>query len=330
MSMSSGERKMPELKLSVVIPTRDRPGKLSSTLGALTKQRDFDNRDYEVIVVDDGSDPPVRGQIPNHAPLAEIVRLAGAGPSAARNRGAGFAKGSLLVFLDDDLQVDPGFLTSHWQAHLKWPEALQVGSIRLPEELVATPFGRFRQRLEDQQVPTASGPVKARNFCTAANMAIERSAFQRLGGFDEGLNASEDQDLALRHTDSGGEIVFAQAARAIHNDEAVDLDSYCLRAERGMEDLVAFAAQHPDRSENVERARVNGPVRWGREPITLSAKKLAKRILMLPPVRAATRVLISVLERLAPDSELLDRFYRALLGAHLQRGYRRGLRRAHG
>jgi GT2 family glycosyltransferase len=258
------------------------------------------------------------------------MRLEGDGPSAARNRGASAARGELLVFVDDDMQIGPTFLACHWQAHLEWPGALQVGSIRLPEPAMATPFGRFRQHLEAHEVPDSAGPVEATNFCTAANMATERSVFERLGGFDPWLSAGEDQDLALRHTDRGGCIVFVPAARAVHNDDALSVESYCDRAERYMEELVRFGARHPDWPSSVERARVNGPTRWGREPASLSAKKLVKRALMWAPIHAVALGLVSIVERLAPESRLLDRLYRMHLGAHLQRGYRHGLRRADG
>ncbi|MFL5906773.1 MAG: glycosyltransferase family 2 protein [Solirubrobacterales bacterium] len=320
-------------KLSVIVPTRDRPEKLDPTLAALAEQRDMDRRDYEVIVVDDGSAPPVAPRETTDGPVSTVIRLDGDGPAAARNRGASAARGELLVFVDDDMQVVPNFLASHWLAHLEWPGTLQVGLNRLPETASASPFGRFRQGIDEEYVPQLAGPIEtssAINFCAAANMAIERHTFERLGGFDPKLTSGEDQDLALRHTDRGGDVVYVPAASAIHNDDALGIDSYCRRAERGMEALVRFEALHPDWPDNVERARVNGPVGWGREPVSLSAKKLLKSALMWPPVSAVALRLVSVVERVAPNSRLLDKLYRMLLGARLQRGYRRGLRNAHG
>jgi GT2 family glycosyltransferase len=320
---------MPEPKLSVIVPTHNRPARLEATLSGLAGQRDLDRGDFELIVVDDGSVPAAAPEAPSELPLS-VLRLEDEGPSAARNRGAGEARGELLVFVDDDLRLVPDFLAAHWRAHLEWPGALQVGSVRLPEAATTTPFGRFRQRLEDESVPRIKGPVESRNFCTAANMAIERGLFDRLGGFDPSLGTGEDQDLALRHTAQGGKIVFVPEARVVHDDEALAIDSYCDRAERYMEELVRFSVRHPEWPDNVERERVNGPVRWGREPLGTSAKKLLKGSISWRPVRAALLAVISLVERVAPNSGLLDRLYRALLGAQLQRGYRRGLREAGG
>jgi GT2 family glycosyltransferase len=230
------------------------------------------------------------------------------------------------VFVDDDMQLSRTFLAAHWKAHLEWPETLQVGSIRLPDAALATPFGRFRQRLEDVEVPARPGPVESPNFCTAANMAVELGVFDALGGFDPSLSTGEDQDLALRHTGRGGRIVFVPSASAVHDDDALSIADYSARAERYMEELVRFSARHPDWPDNVLRGRVNGPVRLGGEPASVTGRKLLKGALVQSPVRAGLLGVVSVLERLGPDSSLLDRLYRALLGAHLQRGYRRGLR----
>src|SRR5581483_6706453 len=124
--------RMSDLKLSVIVPTRDRPNRLRETLSGLTQQQDLDSRDYEVIVVDDGLVPASVNETAN-APVAHLIRLGGAGRSAARNHGAGTAQGELLVFVDDDMKVSRTFLSSHLKAHRESPGALQVGSIRLPD-----------------------------------------------------------------------------------------------------------------------------------------------------------------------------------------------------
>ena len=318
---------MSKPKLSVVVPTHNRPAKLRATVAGLMEQEALEAADYEVIVVDDGSSRPVELEPASiGSATVTVVRLEGVGPSGARNRGAEVALSELLVFVDDDIQLGPTFLASHWQAHLEWPGVLQVGSVRLPDSALATPFGRFRQDLEDNEVPEDVGKVAARNFCTAANLAVGRATFERLGGFDAKLSTGEDQDLALRHTERGGDIVFVPSARVVHDDDALGVESYCLRAERYMEELVRFGARHPDLPDTITRARVNGPIRFGGEPVGLSAKKAIKDVLIWAPVHRGALRLVSLVERAAPDSGLLDKLYRTMLGAHLRRGYRRGLR----
>ncbi|MEP7273158.1 MAG: glycosyltransferase [Acidobacteriota bacterium] len=301
---------MKEPLVSVVIPTHNRPATLVETLGHLEKQT-LNRAYYEIIVVDDGSSPPV-----TVAPPVRLVRLEGEERSAARNAGAKAARGELLVFIDDDITVDRDFLKSHLEAHREWPDALLVGAIRLPGEASATPFGRFRQKLEDNGIPVARGITAMPNLCTAANMAMTRARFAELGGFDPRIASGEDQDLALRHTTSGGRIAFIPAATVIHRDNAMDVRSYCRRAEWGSRMMLPFCRRYPHFVDNITRRRVNGSF------------NLLKSLLSIEPVRGLLFAMAGTLERTAPDSAVLDRLYRGLLGVHIYRGYRDGDRNA--
>jgi hypothetical protein len=159
-------------------------------------------------------------------------------------------------------------------------------------------------------------------------MAIPRRQFESLGGFDPALSSGEDQDLALRHTAAGGRIAFVPAAHCVHHDSALDVRSYCRRVEWGSEAMIPFCLRYPDWPDNVERARVNGPIRWTGESPARSARKLLKCAVALPAVTAVLFRVAALLERRAPASRALDRVYRLLLGAHILRGYRRGLKSA--
>ena len=318
---------MKDLKLSVIIPTHNRADELAVTVACL-KRQNLAADEYEIVVVDDGSSPPVRLEESKGGPNCSLIRLEGVERSAARNAGAAAARGRVLVFVDDDITVGSEFLDAHLRAHEEWPEALVVGSVRLPDNFVSTPFGRFRQNLEQRGIPQSRGLKTMRNLCTAANMSVPRELFQRLGGFDCLLRSSEDQDFALRHTELEGKIGFIPEAEGIHNDNALDVRSYCRRAEWGAEHMTLFCKRYPDWPDNVERERINGPVMWGREPLFSSLRKLLKLILTAKPVLAMLTFSVSVFERVAPNSRVIDRLYRLLLGAHILRGYRKGRRRA--
>lgn len=322
----TAEEAMSLPKISVIIPTRNQPAKLTATLSCLQVQT-LATTDYEIIVVDDGSDPPVRIPTPPDGPRCTLVRCNWIGRSAARNRGATLAQGELLIFLDDDMSVSGDFLSAHWQAHQEWPDALLVGAVRLPDEALRRPFGRFRQQLERQAIPRRRGPTATANFCTAANMAVSRARFQALGGFNPALHSSEDQDFALRHTARGGQIVYVPEADAVHRDDALDIRRYCRRAEWGMQELLPFCQLYPDWPDNIERERVNGPVRWGREPIWHSTRKLIKAVLSHRPMTDCLFAAAWLFERTLPRSRALDRMYRVLLGVHILRGYRNGMKR---
>jgi glycosyltransferase involved in cell wall biosynthesis len=296
--------------ISVIIATRNRIETLRETLRHLEHQSVGDDN-YEVIVVDDGSNPPVAVAEP-----IRLVRLEGEERSAARNAGARVAHGELLVFIDDDVTVGVDFLEQHLTGHREWPDALLVGAIRLPEVAAKTPFGRFRQRLEDSGIPQVRGLTSMQNFCTAQNMMMSRSRFLELGGFEPGIVSGEDQDLALRHSASGGRIAFVPEARGIHRDDAMDIRKYCRRAQWGSRMMIPFLRRYPDFQDNVVRREVNGSF------------DLMKSMLATPPALAAMFSLTEVVERVSPDGALLDRLYRGLLGVNIYRGYRDGDRQA--
>jgi GT2 family glycosyltransferase len=317
---------MTEPIVSVIIPTRNRQERLCQTLGAL-KAQDVPAHYYEIIVVDDGSMPPVVPPDRGSGPIQRLVRLEGSERSASRNAGAAVARGSVLIFIDDDITVAGDFIYSHLYAQRKWPEALAVGSIKLPTEAMPKPFARFRQILDGVSIPRVPGRAQARNFCAAGNMSISRDVFHEIGGFDPNLVSGEDQDLALRHTALGREIVFWPRARAVHEDNALDIRSYCRRVEWGSKHLVPFCFRHPNWPDNIERERVNSHLCWSRDPISLTLSKLIKGVLALPPFRETLFLITSVLERAAPGSSTLDLMYRVLLGVHIRRGYREGVAR---
>ena len=315
---------MMELRASIIIPTRNRPERLAQTLSLLRSQ-DLPASEYEIVVVDDGSAPAVLVPKAESGPRLKLVRLEESERSASRNAGAAAAQGKVLVFVDDDMTVATDFLYSHLFAHHKWPQALVVGSVRLPNGATPRTFVRFRQRIEDGVVPRVPGPVPIRNFCAAANMSISRELFQDIGGFDPMLVSGEDQDFALRHTALGREIVFWPRARAVHQDNALDIRAYCRRVEWGSKHLVPFCRRHPAWPDNVERDRVNSRLCWSRDPISLTIRKIIKGALWLPPFRETLFLATTVLERLAPGSSTLDRMYQVLLGVHIRRGYREGI-----
>jgi hypothetical protein len=156
-------------------------------------------------------------------------------------------------------------------------------------------------------------------------MSISRSSFEALEGFDRSLASAEDQDFALRFTDAGGRIAFAPEAAGLHDDDALDIRSYCRRVESGTEQLVAFCRRHPDWPENVERERVNGPLSPLSEPPSQSFRKVLKLAVGSRAVKSLVFGIASLLERRSPNGRALELTYRLLIGSHILRGYRRGL-----
>ncbi len=106
--------------VSVIIPTHNRHDLVAAAVGSVLMQPER----CEIIVVDDGSTPPVTAAGPLADHDVRIVRNPTAlGPSRARNIGLEMATGEFVAFLDDDDRWLPGKLTAGLAAMQRHPEA---------------------------------------------------------------------------------------------------------------------------------------------------------------------------------------------------------------
>src|SRR5919199_4696505 len=107
----SGEGRV---RASVIVPVRDAAATLPRTLAALAGQELAEP--YEVIVVDDGSRDGSAELAESTPGPVTVLRQPGAGPAAARNRGATAARGTALCFTDADCFPSPGWLDAGMRA----------------------------------------------------------------------------------------------------------------------------------------------------------------------------------------------------------------------
>lgn len=304
-------------RATVVVPAHNRPAAISETVAALLPAARA--AQAEVVVVDDGSTPPLT--LDPKADL-RIIRTEGIERSRARNAGALAARGERLLFVDDDITVRPDFVVHHLAGMAEFGDVITVGRISLPAEWAGSPFGRFRRLIEDPG-ERLRGFVGEKNFCTAANMSIDRSRFLALGGFDPAILSAEDQDLALRFCETGGRIVYLPEADGIHRDSVADMATYGRRHEWGARAMAPYLRRYPDRPENRLRADLAAP--WIRLPPTRWPGRLARLSLACPPAVLSIEAGVSALESLPVSDGARFHFYRLLLGLRLLRGFRQGL-----
>lgn len=231
--------------LSVVMPTHNRREVLRRTLGALAQQAY--GGVFEVIVVADGcydgTADLVRGQT-FPVPLY-LVEQAGEGPAAARNAGAAQATGQVLVFVDDDIEVAPGFLAAH--ARAAGPDRVVLGYL---PTVLSTQDSLFRAHLrmwwermfESMRAPNHLFTYK--NLLTG-NCSVDRELFNRLGGFDVRLRAHEDYELGLRLLDAGVQFVFAPDAWGWHHEKTDAARSLVRKRDEGRADVL-LARRYPE------------------------------------------------------------------------------------
>ena len=109
---------------SIVIPTYNKLAHLKATLESM-EALDHARESFEIVVVDDGSDdgtaPFLSGARFNFG-LRVLRHEKNRGRAAARNSGIRQARGRVVVFLDDDMDVTPGLLTAHLKKQAEEPE----------------------------------------------------------------------------------------------------------------------------------------------------------------------------------------------------------------
>lgn len=200
------------LLLSIIIPVHNRLDlteicvrTIEETIGA----RD----DFEVIIVDDGSrdgTPQWTAKLP--APRYRTLRHdPNRGYARANNAAAEIAQGRLLLLLNNDTELRPGWLEPMLRVHSIAPDVGFVGNIQLKHGTRTIDHAGVCFLTDGRPLHVAQGLTRlpAGEFrrwpaVTAACCLIERELFLRLGGFATDFrNGYEDVDLCLRAWEAG-------------------------------------------------------------------------------------------------------------------------------
>ncbi|MBV9412272.1 MAG: glycosyltransferase [Acidimicrobiia bacterium] len=183
--------------LSVVVPTRNRPHLLARCLESVSASLRAGD---ELIVADSGGPDATIDAMTADAKARHVRSRPGA--SYQRNLGAFDANHEIVAFVDDDVRVAPGWAAAIANAFAAHPEvAFVTGRLDVPDEQRG--YGR-PVSVKDEPEPATLTPSMGGTLGHSANMAVRRSAFERVGGFDERLGpgaafrAAEDGDLIDR------------------------------------------------------------------------------------------------------------------------------------
>ncbi|MBN1680757.1 MAG: glycosyltransferase family 2 protein [Anaerolineae bacterium] len=215
--------------ISVVIPTRDRTASLAVCLNTIM-QLEYNN--FEVIVVDNApSTQDTQHMIREkygHDPRVRYVLESRPGVSWARNRGVEEAAGGIIAFTDDDVQIDRHWLAEIAVEFMTGDNIACLTGLTPAAELDTPPqvwverdlagFGKGFTRLvydkTEHKPRSLFYPYSAGIFGVSANMAIKKSVFTDLGGFDPALGpgtpagAGDDLDLFFRIIAGGHRLVY--------------------------------------------------------------------------------------------------------------------------
>jgi glycosyltransferase involved in cell wall biosynthesis len=240
------------LNVSIVLCTANRPDDLARTLRALSAVDRPSDMSAELIIVDNRDGEQARGVLAANPPKAlssRVVHEPQRGLSHARNRGIAEARGRAILFIDDDVRPQPGWLEKMAAPLLSGSAVAVAGAVRLaPHLLRPWMTDRHRAWLASTERLHFDDP---RNLI-GANMGVAREVFERIAGFDTDLGAGalgfgEESLLVRQLLDAGLRIAGATDAVVEHHFAPSRLrrDSW-LESARRRGEKGAYIAHHWD------------------------------------------------------------------------------------
>ncbi len=205
-----------KLQYSIIIPVYNRPEELTELLESLSVQS-YD-QDFEVLVIEDGSNRPAEDVVRNFQRSLTISYFTkeNSGPGLSRNYGMARAKGNYFLILDSDVILPPDYLKevdqrleTAYTDFFGGPDAAHESFSPLQKainfsmtSLFTTGGLRGKKQTKDFQ---------PRSF----NMGLSKKAFDATGGFSE-QHFGEDIDLTFRLWEQGFQSQFVESAYVYH------------------------------------------------------------------------------------------------------------------
>jgi glycosyltransferase involved in cell wall biosynthesis len=179
--------------VTVIIPAYNRSQMLAEALASVRAQT---FRDFQVVVVDDGSEEDLRSVVEPFGPAVRHLRTERGGAARARNAGVAAARTDLVAFLDSDDLWLPEHLARTVDVLRRRPEVVLVYHDTLSVDHAGRPAPPRKRR------PRPSGSVTEALFAydvvPTPSVVCRRQTLLQAGGFDPAVVPSEDYDLWLR------------------------------------------------------------------------------------------------------------------------------------
>ena len=238
--------------LSVIITTCNRPDMLRQVLEGFVSQT-AQQSEFEVIVVDDGSQPPVKELIESFSPKLDIsyIYQENNGLAAARNTGIKAAGGEIVLFHDDDDLPHPDLISEHIKSHLEYPEenVAVLGHLEWHSSLKVTPLMHYVSGPGGQYFGFSSmehGKFYDQIKWWGGLISAKLSLLKKLEGpFDPKFRFGyEDIELSQRLSDRNIKILYnAHAIKYILRP--INFEEFCRRCVRQGRALYHLAQKHP-------------------------------------------------------------------------------------
>ncbi len=198
------------MKFSVIVPVYRHWDSVPMLLRRMREQTLAQDR-FEVILVD--NDPAVPTPPLALDANARIVKCGTPGSYAARNRGAEDADGRWLVFTDADCLPQPGWLEALDRAIFQDVDRSLLAG---PVDMVGRSASPSAAEIYDIVKGIPQERYVDRGYAATANLAVSRSLFDLVGGFDGGRLSGGDADFCRRVGSAGYGIALVDDARVDH------------------------------------------------------------------------------------------------------------------
>ena len=191
------------MKYSVIVPVYNRPDEVDELLESLCSQT---LRDFEVVIVEDGSQIPCKDVCDKYAGILDLHYSVkeNSGPGQSRNYGVERAQGEYVIIVDSDAVTPPGFL-----------QAIDDELRRQPSDAWGGPDAAHESFTDIQKAISYSmtsffttggirgGKAKLDKFYPRSfNMGIRRDVYLQMGGFSK-MRFGEDIDFSYRIVEAG-------------------------------------------------------------------------------------------------------------------------------
>ena len=212
------------MRFSVIVPVYNRPDEVGELLQSLARQT---VKDFEVIVVEDGSSTPCEDVCSNHAGILDLhyYSKSNSGPGQSRNYGAARAKGEWLVILDSDVVLSETYVERITAATTRATFAAFGGPDRAHESFTPTQKAisyamtsffttggiRGGTARKGQKTQRALDKFYPRSY----NMGIRSDVYRQLGGFSK-MRFGEDIDFSYRIVEAGFQTALLPEAWVWH------------------------------------------------------------------------------------------------------------------
>lgn len=207
-----------KVKVSVIIPTYNRNKVLVDTIESVMEQK---FKSFELLIIDQSAKHDKRTlEFLDSLDGKKIRHFKVSPPSlpAARNFGLKKAVGKIVIYIDDDVLLDPGFIKAHYDSFTKKKAIAVAGRIKEKNKPVSD------QLLFLRKTSFGAGNFNYPKFAYAetaqgCNMSFKKNLLLKIGGFDTnfiGNAVREESDVSFKLRKMGKKILYNPNASLFH------------------------------------------------------------------------------------------------------------------